>query len=608
MRRISRKHLFKHHAHTTRHHTPRWRTVLDAMSLWARRLCLAIGVFVMLGMLGGLTARMMTGSEVKLPAQFILTANFTGAFNEHPDRLAFFAAPEEDFYRVLATLRAGAKDPHVKALLVHIWNGAFSVAQIREIRAALNEWREADKPTYAYAYSLGDGATGMGSYWMATAFDKIWVQPSGMVTMSGMRASLPFARGALEKYGVVPEFFAYSTYKTAMDMFSQSSMRDADREQLTAMLNGLTDTFVDDVASARSITPEAVRAAIKASPFTPVEAQKAKLIDMVAYQDEIGARLQLITGGSGMPFVQLADYLPVAMNALAARPKGTGVALINLEGEITDLMTMPEDVQGAGPFDVAESCVSCTIMAAGADSTVKAILLRINSPGGSPGASETIRRAILVARQKGKPVIVSMGDLAASGGYWVASAADYIVAQPTTLTGSIGVVGGKFAARDLFERHGVRWDNVTADDVAPDIASFIDPMTPEAETRMKKMLQSTYDDFKVRVAEGRRLKDVEAIAKGRVWLGRDAAEIGLVDLVGGLEEAKNVIAVRLKLKSADDLRVIAYAPSPSPFDGLRALMNLPRTGIEIMKWWNTVRARPAVETRAALTETLSAVR
>lgn len=607
MRRASRRHLFENRRHERRR--PLWRKIWDGIGLWARRLCLLIGAAVLVGMLGGLLARLFVDSDVKLPPHFILTANFTGAFNEHPNRLAFFAPPEEDFYRVLSTLRAGAKDPHVKSLFVQIWNGTFSVAQIREIRAVLNDWRAAGKPTYAFAYSLGDGAMGLGSYWLATAFDKIWVQPTGMVTLNGLRAAMPFARDTLDRYGIVPEFFAYTTYKSAMDMFTQSRMRDADREQLSVMLNGLTDTFVTDVASARSLSSKTVRDLIAQAPFTAEEAQKLKLIDMVGYQDEVGARLQLMGGGAdNAPFVALADYLPVAMNDLAQKAKGTEVALINLEGEITDLMTMPEDVQAAGPFSSSESCVSCALMTASEDDNIKAILLRINSPGGSPSASETIRRAILVARHKGKPVVVSMGDLAASGGYWVASAADQIIAQPTTLTGSIGVVGGKFAAKGLFERYGVHWDSVAANDVAPDIASFIDTMTPDGEARMKKLLGKTYEDFKARVAEGRRLKDVEAIAKGRIWLGSDASEIGLVDAIGGLDEAKNTLAVLLKLKSAGDLRVVAYAPTPSPFEGLRALMNLPRTGIEIVKWWNTVKARPPVEARAPLTETLSTVR
>lgn len=583
------------HRDVVRERDPRWKR-------WLKRFFMGLGILVFTGMMLGVITRMLVKDGAALPSSFILTMEMTGSLNEGADRLSYWAPAEDDFYRVLATLHHGAKDPHVKALIARIWTGQYSISQIREIRAALNEWRAAGKPTYAYSVSLGDGGSGMDMYWLATAFDKIWVQPTGFVTVNGFRAQAPYLRDLLNKHGITPEFFSFTTYKTVMDIAMRSSMRDADKEQLGEMLNGLSDAFVNDVAAARSLPEDKVRELMRGAPYTAEMAARNGLIDNVGYDDELGARLRLGLRDDSMAFVPVADYLPSALESLQKRKGGVRVAMINIEGEIAESMTMPEDAQPRhGPLAAPEQCIPCAIVTAADDQSIAAILLRINSPGGSPSASETIRHAIIVARAKGKPVVVSMGDMAASGGYWIASAADKIVAQPTTVTGSIGVAGGKISTRQFFKDLGVNWDGVAANDVAPDMGSFIDPYSPEAAQRNEQLLASIYEAFKARVAQGRGIKDVEAIAKGRVWLGAKAKEIGLIDELGGLDQAKNTLAIRMNLKSADDVSLIAYARPVSPLAGLRRLIDIPRAGIAEWHKLQVMLNRPMIETREPLT-------
>lgn len=554
---------------------------------WGKRFLMGLGAIVLSGFLLGTMTRCAMDSEEALPSSFVLSVPFTGALNESPDRIAFFAPAEDDFYNLLDALHTGAHDPKVKALVARIWNGEYSLSQIQEIHEALAEWRKAGKPTYAYSDSLGDGGTGMASYWLALGFDKIWVQPLGNVTVNGFRAEMPFARDALRKLGVTPEFFPFTTYKSAMDMFLRSSMSEPDRQQLTAVVDGMTDQFIEKVATRRKLDPQQVRSIIEGAPYMADEARKLKLIDQVGYDDELGARIQLAISDEKASFVQLNAYLPHIMKT-ASLPRGKAtVALINLDGMITDMMVMPEDVQGQSGLMSGGGtlCVSCAIATAANDKEIKAILLRVNSPGGSPSASETIRRAIIVARQKGKKVIVSMGDTAASGGYWVASAADEIIAHPTTMTGSIGVVGGKVSARELFAKYGVNWDQVASKTVSPNMGSFVEPYSDEAVAREKAQLGRIYEGFKDRVEEGRRLNDAEAIAQGRVWLGSDAARIHLVDKLGGYETAKDETAKALGLKSAADIHVVNYMPTPSPLQGLKTLLGLPSVLSRVQLQW-----------------------
>ncbi len=557
---------------------------------WGRRLLMTLGAFMLFSLLlGGLTQCVM--NKGALPKQFVLAADFKGALNEGADRHGFFANPEEDFYGIIKAIKKGATDPKAKALVATIWNGDYSLSQIQEIRSALDAWREAGKPTYAFSHSLGNGVSGMGTYWLASAFDQIWVQPLGFVTMGGFRAEMPYVRGLLDKLGITPEFFAYGQYKTAMDSVSERQIDPAERIQLTALLNDLNDEFMSDIESARGIENARIKDIIKASPLFAGAAKELKIIDESGYFGEINGKVISDLGNDKVQFLRLGDYIGRIKNNV---PKNaTKVAFISIDGPIDDSMIMPEDVQSGGvPFAAANPCITCAIMSTWNDDEIKAIFVRLNSPGGTPGASEAIRNALILSRAKGKKVIVSMGDVAASGGYWIASAADKIVAYPTTITGSIGIVGGKLSIGELSDKLGVNWGEVTSDVVGLNMGSISDTLSPQAEKATKRQLQYLYSAFLEIVATGRHMdKDaVEAVAQGRVWSGKRALEIGLVDTLGGLDVAKSELASLLELKSVEDLALIEMEVPMSPFDGLKSLLKLPSLMIQIRATWDDIQA------------------
>ncbi len=557
---------------------------------WGRRLLMALGAFTLLSLLmGGLTQCVM--SKGSLPQEFVLAVDFKGALNEGADRHSFFSNPEDDFYSVIKAIKEGAQDPEAKALVATIWDGDYSLSQIYELHFALDMWRAAGKPTYAFSHSLGNGVTGMASYWLASGFDQIWVQPLGYVTMGGFRVEIPYARGLLDKLGITPEFFAYKDFKTVMDSATERRIDPAEQEQLTALLNDLNFEFMSDIESSRGLENARIKDIIKASPVFAGTAKELKLIDEAGYFGEINGRVLSDLKNKDMPFVRLGDYIGHVKDKLPK--KAVKVAFINIDGVIDDSMIMPEDIQSGGVlFASTNTCITCAIMSTWEDDDIKAIFVRLNSPGGTPGASEAIRNTLLLSRAKGKKVIVSMGDVAASGGYWIASAADKIVAYPTTITGSIGIVGGKISAAGLSDKLDVNWAEVTSDEVGLNFGSSALPMSPEAEKAMRQQLQTLYDAFIEIVSTGRGMSkaDVEKVAQGRVWSGKRALDIGLVDALGGLDIAKSELASMLELESGEQIALLEMSAPLSPLAGLKSLLELPGLISQIKAQWDNIQA------------------
>jgi protease-4 len=373
-----------------------------------------------------------------------------------------------------------------------------------------------------------------------------------------MAASVPFARGLLDTIGLDPQIEARGEYKTAPDSLTQRGFTGAHREMIESLVGDLYDQLVAGIATARKLDQTTLKSLIDRAPLTGKDALDAKLIDRIGYYDE--AKDQAIRdAGSGAAVVDLLDYLDEA-----GRPDVSGptVALIYGVGTI---------VSGDGEADPLfdESIMTSyhvvhAFEAAMADARVRAIVFRINSGGGSAVASETIRRALLRAKAAGKPVIVSMSDLAGSGGYWIAMNADKIVAEPATLTGSIGAFAGKVATQGLWKDIGINWGTVSRGQNA-DMFSPITPFTPTEELRLKSLLDDLYATFTARVAEARNipLAGVQQIAKGRVWTGNQAAALGLVDKLGGLDTAL-VLARQAAGLGADAEITVRQFPAPRP--------------------------------------------
>ncbi|MBM7787609.1 signal peptide peptidase SppA [Tenggerimyces flavus] len=442
-------------------------------------------------------------------------------------------------------LYLAAEDDEVAGLVAHIGSSAPALSQTQELRDAVRHFAASGKRTVAWAESFGELGPGTVPYYLATAFDEIWIQPSGDVGLTGVMAQAVFVKDALAKLGVEPQLSRRREYKNAADMFLSSSMTDAHREAAGRLAASAMEQVVAGVASRRSLTEERVRELVDLAPLSAALALEHGLVDRLGYRDEVYSSLRSSLGESRLRFVHRYRRARLmeprtAFNRFSRRP---AVAVVHGAGDI-HLGRGGRRGFGGGTSIGSES-LSAAIRSAAQAPDVHAIVLRVDSPGGSYVASDAIRREVIRARGTGKPVIVSMGSAAASGGYFISMASDTIVAQPGTLTGSIGVFGGKAVVRGLLDRVGVAFDSVSEGAQAEMFSSY-EKFTPAEWERLEEWLDRVYEDFTAKVADDRGLsrERVEEIARGRVWTGADAHSRGLVDELGGLERALDIACAR----------------------------------------------------------------
>ncbi len=433
----------------------------------------------------------------------------------------------------------------------------------------LLRFRAAGKFAYAYADSFGELGPGNRAYWLASAFDKIWLQPLGTVGLTGSAMSLPFAKDLLDKVGIKADMRQRHEYKGAAEMFTQTTLPAPLRENYTRLLNDLHTTMLADIGTARGIEQKTLRQLVDQAPLLDREALDARLIDALGYADEARSAAsraaregQEDSEWTEAPEMNVFSYL-FAKPQTDPEPKAS-VALIYVEGAITRLAG-ERGPMGEDQAVSAQELVEAITQAAG-DEEIKAILLRINSPGGSVAASESIHRALELAKANGKYVVVSMGEIAASGGYWIATAADTVFASPSTITGSIGVVGGKIVFGELARKLGITMAELGTG-ANSDMFSPVKPFSPAASARINASLDSIYAAFAARVATARNLSpaQIDKVARGRVWTGASAKEAGLVDELGGLREAFTAIKTHLGYTADDRLSVRMLPESESPF-------------------------------------------
>lgn len=527
------------------------------------RLFATIGLLVVAGVVAATVLAIRY--QPSLPGAVVLQLDFDGPLAEGTtDRLGGVLGHAATMREMLDALERGHTDPKVKGLYARFRGDDLGFAQAQELRAAVERFRNSGRFAIAYAEGFGEGGSGNRAYLLASGFDEIWMQPLGLLGFTGLSAQIPFARAALDQLGVQPQLMQREEYKSFADTFTKSDFTPAHRDMMEWLLRDLGRQLVDGVAAGRRLEPAAVRAAMDRGPLLDREAMEARLIDRIGYADE--AKAEAVRRAGGAELVELPDYLAVAGGA---HGDGPIVALIHAVGTITGGNS---ERPGLGEVTAGAETIVQAVEEAAADEEVKAILLRIDSGGGAVGASEAIRRALVKARQAGKPVIASMGDTAASGGYWIALAADKIVASPATVTGSIGVVTGKMVVGGLSEKLGVHWGEVRGAANAG-IWSPLRPFTPEEEARIAAFIDHAYQSFLDRVAEARRLSPEQArnAAKGRVWTGAQAKELGLIDALGGTEEA---LALARQAAGLPADSPVTLAPYPPPKSALEEIMDL----------------------------------
>lgn len=486
---------------------------------------LAVGVFLLVSALAGKS----------VPARTILEIDLARGLIERPvaDPLYRWTVGEVPAVRdVVDALDRAADDERVVAVLARVSTAPMAMASVQEVRDAVARFRESGKPAVAWSETFGEFAPGNVAYYMATAFDRIELQPSGAVNLTGFRAERPFVRGTLDKIGVEARFGRREEYKGGPDFYTERALTDRAREALQDRLDSALAQLIEGVAEGRALSGEEIRRRVDEGPYTARGALDAGLVDRVAYRDQTLDRLREEVGAD-------ADLLyPTAYLERAGRPheRGEKIALIYAVGAI---------VLGREGYDpvwdetlMGADTITRAFREAIDDDAVRAIVLRVDSPGGSYVASDMIHRETLRAGEAGKPVVVSMGSLGASGGYFISMSAEHIVAQPATLTGSIGVWAGKLLTRGMWERLGISWDAVQEGRQA-DFFSTLEDYDREGGRILGETLDAIYEDFTRKVAEGRGLplERVLDVARGRVWTGRQAFELGLVDELGGLETA-----------------------------------------------------------------------
>ncbi len=474
---------------------------------------------------------------------------------------------------VTRALRAAATDARIAGVFVtgglRPANLGSGYAALKEVRTALAGVKAAGKPVTAYLTSVTTK-----DYYLASAASDLALDPYGALIFPGLASEPMFFAGAFEKYGIGVQVTRVGKYKSAVEPFTRTSMSPESREQLQKLLDDLWGGVLADVGAGRGLTADNIQATVDAEGLIrPEVAKKNKLVDRIAYRDEIYDELKAKTGrtGSKQPFKQisLADYARLAKDIVDAPVKGLDEAMApSGKGRIAIVYAEGEIVDGEGDAgDIGGSRFSRELRKLRQDDDVKAVVLRVNSPGGSASASETIQREIRLIK-KVKPVVVSMGSYAASGGYWIAAYGDRIFAEPTTITGSIGVFGVQFDVKKLSGDFGLTFDVVKTGKFA-DVISITRPKTEEELAVFQRMVDWIYGEFIGKVAEARKLKRevVEEIAQGRVWSGAEAKKLGLVDELGGLDAAISHAASLAKLGA--NYRLVEYPRPKELFEAVQ---------------------------------------
>jgi protease IV len=474
---------------------------------------------------------------------------------------------------MLAALKTARGDDRVKALVVKVGGKPIGLGVVQELREAVKRFRAAGKPTWVWAETFGEFSAGNVPYYLATAFDTIFLQPSGDVGLTGLAVERPFLRGALDKLGVRMEIGARHEYKSAAEQLTEKGFSGPSREATERIARSVTEQLTAAVAERPAVPADKAEQLVNGGPYLADQALAAGLVDALGYRDEVYAAVRKQVGTDPIllflgRYHRSKELASRARQLTQPRSRPQVVAMVQATGAIRRGRNGRSPLTGTA---MGSDSITAALRAATADQNVKAILLRVNSPGGSYVASDSIWREVVRARNAGKPVVVSMSDVAASGGYFISMAADAIVAQPGTVTGSIGVISGKPVVSDLLGKAGVSTDSIVLGEHAA-MFSTSKPFTEQDWEMVDAWLDRIYADFTGKVAAGRGMsaERVHELARGRVWTGADAHEHKLVDELGGVEEAADIARRRAGLPTTAP---VVHFPRLGPLDRIRPPSN-----------------------------------
>ncbi len=470
-------------------------------------------------------------------------------------------------------LRKAAVDSRIRAVVFMPQNLDAGWAKLQELRDNLLAFKKSGKPLYAFLR-----APGTREYYAAAVADRIYMSPEDYLDLKGLRAELMYVKGTLDKLGVNVEVETAGKYKDFPEMFTRTSPSPAAREMMNSILDDLYGQLISALASARKKTPEDMRATIDRGPFISQEALAANLVDGLRYQDEVFGDLQRQLKLPELHRVSQRDYMRIEPQSVGVET-GQRVAFVVASGDI---------VRGGGPLFpgdfMSPSEMRRILRRVGSDSRIKGVILRIDSPGGDGFASDEIWRELMLLRKK-KPVVISMSDVAASGGYYIAMTGDPLIAYPGTYTGSIGVFYGKADLRGFYNKIGVHKDLMSRGRFA-DIDSDYTGLSPAAREKLRNDIESFYRSFVKRVAGSRRkpYDRIEPVAQGRVWLGTQAEANGLVDGLGGIDRAIELLKKKAGIPESDQVRLVSYPPRRTFWEQLFARQSDPFAEAPLLRY------------------------
>lgn len=519
--------------------------------------------FILMGIISGMMLSLKDEGSVSISDNSVLEIKFENPIKErtsnNPLENLNFTGLHTDrtpgLDEILKSISKAKADSRISGILLDLKSVRAGMATTEEIRNALLDFKKSEKFIYAYSESYTQGA-----YYLASVADRIYLYPEGDIDFRGLHANLMFFKGALEKLEIQPEIIRHGKFKSAVEPFMYDKMSDENREQVSTFLHSIWNNILSGIATSRNIqVDELQKIADNIEGRKAEDALRLHLVDKLSYYDEVLSDLKKKTNQSEkdkLKFISLRKYTQAYVKNDDYSAKK--IAVVYANGDI---------VSGEGDDDeIGSEKIAAALRKARLDSSVKAIVFRVNSPGGSALASDIIWRETVLA-QKAKPLIVSMGDYAASGGYYISCAADTIVARPNTITGSIGVFGLLFNTQNMFKNKlGITFDSVKTGRYA-DIGSMNRPMSENERLIIQDDVEKVYDTFISHVSEGRRMTkaDVDNIGQGRVWSGADAKRLGLVDVLGGLNDAISIAAKKAKLTS---YRIIALPEQKEFFEKL----------------------------------------
>jgi protease IV len=509
-----------------------------------------------------LIASAVGSSAPVTPSNSVLVVDLRDNLTDVPANTPFAAfSAGSSITGLVRKLEAAENDKNIKGLFVRANEMGMAPAHAEEIRQALIDFKASGK--FVIAHAQGFESPTLSSYISVSAANEIWMQGTTNFSATGLVAETMFLGGLFEKFGITPEFAQFYEYKNAVNTYTQRDYNGPHRESTTAMIGSIYNAFVAAVAFDRKVPVESIKAALDRAPLTAQDALTAKLVDKIGQPEEaMEAALERAGGIKKANSLDIASYAP-------APSHGPVVALIGGEGAI---VTGPNSTDPfANEADIRSDAFAEAIRDATDDDDVKAIVFRVSSPGGSPTASDQIWAAIERAKAAKKPVVVSMGAYAASGGYYVSAGADSIIAMPSTITGSIGVFGGKFVINEALNRYAGA--NISEIAVGGPYASTYSPATRfsnEQRAAFTAALERVYQDFTGKVATGRKmpLARVQEIAKGRVWTGNQAKDLGLVDQIGGLRTAIGKAKALAGIEARDSVTIKSYPEMSDPLTAL----------------------------------------